>query len=188
MNTLATSFCVLLLQLNAFAWSGAGHQVIAAEAYLELSPALKIKVMEILKAHSDYQKWAASFTSGSPHLDLATFIFMRSSTWPDEIRRLGNKYDHPKWHYVDHPLKPPSFPIEPGPDPTDDIQQCEKTFADEKSPPEERAVYLTWLIHLIGDLHRPLHCCSSANEVYSAGDRGGNSLYVKPAKWSSFSA
>ena len=51
--------------------------------------------------------------------------------WPDEIRRRGNPYDHPKWHYVDYPLKPPKFPVEPGPDPTDDIlygiAQCEKT-------------------------------------------------------------
>src|SRR5204863_2163125 len=94
-KTLLTIFCFLALQLNVWAWSGAGHQVIAAEAYRELSPALKSKVSETLKSHPDYEKWKESFTSESPNLDLATFIFMRSSTWPDEIRRRGNKYDHP---------------------------------------------------------------------------------------------
>ena len=66
---------------SAKAWSGAGHQVIAAEAYRQLSPNLQKKVTEILKAHPDYEKWEKSFTSGSANLDLPAFIFIRSSTW-----------------------------------------------------------------------------------------------------------
>jgi len=103
------------------------------------------------------EKWKESFTGDSANLNLPTFIFMRSSTWADEIRRRKSPYNHPKWHYVDYPLKPPKFPVEPGPDPADDflygISQCEKTLADTKAAPEERAVYLSYLIHLIGDEH-----------------------------------
>ena len=84
--------------------------------------ALKGKVTEILKGHPDYEKWEKSFASESATLDLPTFIFMRLSTWPDEIRRRGNPYDHPQWHYVDYPLKPKEFRVELGPDPTDDIR------------------------------------------------------------------
>jgi hypothetical protein len=104
MNKLATVLCIstaVLFLPNAKAWSGAGHQVIAAEAYRQLPPALKTKVTEILKAHPDYEKWKESFTGDSANLDLPAFIFIRSSTWPDEIRRRGNQYDHPHWHYVD---------------------------------------------------------------------------------------
>src|ERR1035438_10198025 len=105
------------------------QKVIAAKAYHQLSPALKTKLTEILKAHLDYEEWEQSFTSESANLDLPTFIFMRSSTWADEIRRRKSPYNHPKWHYVDYPLKPPKFPVEPGPDPADDILygigQCE---------------------------------------------------------------
>jgi hypothetical protein len=111
MKQLATILCILLALLfspPAKAWSGAGHQVIAAEAYRQLSPDLQKKVTEILKAHPDYAKWKESFTSESPNLDLPAFIFIRSSTWPDEIRRRGNQYDHPHWHYIDYPLKPPN--------------------------------------------------------------------------------
>jgi hypothetical protein len=144
MKTLVMILCIttaLLFHTNAEAWSGAGHQVIAAEAYRQLPPDLQKKVTEILKAHPDYEKWEKSFTSESANLDLPTFIFMRASTWADEIRRRGNQYNHPKWHYVDYPLKPPKFPLEPGPDPTDDILygigQSEKTLADTKASPEE---------------------------------------------------
>ena len=103
-NKLATSLCIftaLLFSPPAQAWSGAGHQVIAAGAYRQLSPSLQRKVTEILKAHPDYEKWKESFTGDSANLDLPLFIFMRSSTWPDEIRRRGNQYDHPHWHYID---------------------------------------------------------------------------------------
>jgi hypothetical protein len=179
MKTLLTILLALTSLLlpcsRVLAWSGAGHQVIAAEAYRELPPNLQKKVAEILKAHPDYEKWEKSFASESASLDLPTFIFMRSSTWPDEIRRRKSPYNHPKWHYVDYPLKPPKFPLQPGPDPTDDIlygiSQCERIIADTKATPEERAVYLSWLIHLIGDEHMPLHCCSLFTSDYPAGDK-----------------
>jgi hypothetical protein len=48
---------------------------------------------------------------------LGMFIFMRSSIWPDEIRRRKSDYNHPKQHYNDYPLKPTQFPVEAGPDP-----------------------------------------------------------------------
>lgn len=159
--------------------------VIAAEAYRELSPSIQKHVSELLKFHPDYEKWEKSFQPGTPNLDLPIYVFMRASTWPDEIRRRGNEYDHPQWHYIDYPLKAPAFPVEPGPAPTDDvlygISQCEKILSDPNALPKERAVYLSWLIHLVGDLHQPLHCCSWVNETYPNGDKGGNDFFVKPA-------
>ncbi len=175
---------VLVVLVRAWAWSGAGHMVIAAEAWHELSPGVRAKVTELLKSHPDYPKWESAFSPASPNLDLNIYIFMRASTWPDEIRRHGSQYDHPQWHYVDYPLKPPSFPVEPGLSPNDDIlygiAQCEKILADANAPAQERAIYLSWLIHLIGDIHQPLHCASLVNETYPVGDKGGNDFYLKP--------
>jgi hypothetical protein len=96
---------------------------------------------------------------------------MRSSTWPDEIRRSGNQYDYPNWHFIDYPLRPPAFPLEPSPKPTDDVlfgvAQCERTLSDTNADPELRAVYLSYLIHLIGDMHQPLHCASLFTDAYT---------------------
>jgi len=178
-------FGLALFQLNTFAWSGAGHLAIAAEAFRQLSPQLKAEAIEVLKAHPDYAKWEKAYHP-NPNLDLAAYVFMRSSTWPDEIRRSGSPYDHPNWHFIDYPLRPPSFPLEPGPKPTDDIlfgiAQCEKTLSDTNASPELRAAYLSWLIHLVGDIHQPLHCASLFTDAYPKGDRGGNDFYVKPAQ------
>ena len=176
---------LVFLQINAFAWSVAGHYVIAAEAFRQLPPELKAQAVEVLKAHPDYAKWAKAYHP-NPNFDLAAYVFMRSSTWPDEIRRSGSPYDHPDWHFIDYPLRPPAFPLEPGPKPEDDvlfgIAQCEKTLSDTNASPELRAAYLSWLIHLVGDLHQPLHCASLFTDAYPKGDRGGNDFYVKPAQ------
>src|SRR3984957_2612702 len=127
------------------AWSGGGHMVIAAEAWRELSPESKAKVAEVLKAHPDYEKWKAAHDKGEGGLDLGEYLFLRASTWPDEIRRRGNGFDHPHWHYVDYPLIPPSFPMKDEPEPNDDIvyglQFSEKALSDEKKPAEERKIY-----------------------------------------------
>ena len=45
------------------------------------------RVTEILKAHPDYAKWQESYPKYGDGMDLSLFIFMRASTWPDEIHR-----------------------------------------------------------------------------------------------------
>jgi S1/P1 nuclease len=62
------------------------------------------------------------------------------------------------------------------------VAQCEKTLSDTNAGPELRAVYLSWLIHLVGDIHQPLHCVSLFTYDYPHGDRGGNDFYVKPGQ------
>lgn len=155
---------------------------IAAEAFQQLPPELKAQVFEVLKSHPEYQEWTNAYHP-NPDFDLAAYVFMRSSTWPDEIRRSGSPYDHPEWHFIDYPLRPPSFPFEPGPQPTNDvlfgIAQCEQTLSDTNADPELRAAYLSYLVHLVGDMHQPLHCESFFDADYPNGDRGGNDFYVK---------
>ena len=73
-------------QFNLPAWDGAGHMMIAAEAFSQLPPELKAQAIEVLKEHPDYQQWVAAYHP-NPSCDLAAYVFMRSSTWPDAIRR-----------------------------------------------------------------------------------------------------
>jgi hypothetical protein len=172
----------------SYAWSSPGHMVIAAMAYRELPADERISVNEMLKHHPDYESWKANYLASSSDFDFDTFIFMRASVWPDEIRRRGSPYDHPEWHYIDYPLEPPTFPEKPSPSPTNDIlfgiSQSETILKDSNSPPELRAVYLSWLIHLVGDIHQPLHCATLVSGDYFApvGDKGGNDFYVRPAE------
>lgn len=180
---------VLLISLLApwkvAAWDRAGHMMIAAEAYRDLTPDFQNRATKLLMAHPDYGKWEKDFANTS-NLQFPIYIFMRASSWPDEIRRKGNEFDHPQWHFIDYPLRPPSFPIQPGPMPDDDIlfgiKQCESGLANTNASDRLRGVYLSWLIHLIGDLHQPLHCASLVTEAFPSGDKGGNRFYVRPGE------
>ena len=46
---------------------------------------------------------------------------------------------------------------------------------------QEMVDALSWLIHLIGDIHQPLHCVTHITSQHPApeGDRGGNSFKLK---------
>jgi hypothetical protein len=159
---------------------------IAAESYRELSPEMKTNATEILKSHPDYSKWQKSFTTSSNSMDMELYVFMRASTWPDEIRRRENPYDHPHWHYIDYPLRPPDFKFEEPVTNRDDnvvvaIADCEQKLSNTNLSTLARAVSLSWLIHLVGDLHQPLHCCSYFSADYPNGDKGGNDFFVAPA-------
>ena len=48
---------------------------------------------------------------------------------------------------------------------------------DDTAPMSERAIALCWVMHLIGDIHQPLHAGSLMSpRVFSDGDRGGNEI------------
>ena len=157
--------------------------IVASIAYKQLPPVARQQATAILQAHPAMTKWKEQLEKDHP-TDPGEYFFMRASTWPDEIRRGGNPYDHPAWHYVDYPLTPPDFPFVAGLDPGDNIlfgiNESAKTLRDPAATPEQRAAALSWLIHLIGDLHQPLHCAELVTPEYPLpeGDRGGNKFYV----------
>jgi len=44
------------------------------------------------------------------------------------------------------------------------------------APGDKRAIALTWVFHLIGDIHKPLHTVQLFTREYPNGDRGGNEM------------
>ena len=193
MNTLLSTFrrpVLLLLCLaagwvapRALAWNATGHMTIASMTYDQLSPEARMHWTELLKQHPDFAKWEAAEPKDQPDFELGRYLFMKASTWPDDIRKSGSPYDHPVWHYIDYPLAEPDFPPEPAPTDTEDILfgigRCESVLRDEKAAAGDRAASLSWLIHLVGDLQQPLHCAAFISPDYPrpGGDRGGNLMW-----------
>src|SRR5258707_10011420 len=54
-------------------------------------------------------------------------------------------------------------------------------FVKNQAPTNQRAVALTWLFHLVGDLHQPLHTIQLFSREYPHGDRGGNEVCIRLA-------
>ena len=187
------SICMLLLFMlpvsHSFAWSRTGHMIVAAVAYRSLPPELQTAYIEILKHHPDFPVWERDYGLLTVDIDPGEYYFMQASFWPDVIRRAGSVYDHPTWHYTNLPLRPGVFSgeiteIEATITPDNDVvfgyNESLKIFFDESKLLEERAAHLSWVLHLVGDIHQPLHSVALVSDVYPEGDRGGNLFIVRP--------
>jgi hypothetical protein len=96
------------------------------------------------------------------------------ASWADQIR--PERRSTAPWHYVGISTTQPSYDAErdgsDGANVIDAIDRFEKVLAGKSKPKEERAEALKFLVHLVGDVHQPLHCAERGH------DRGGNELRV----------
>ena len=185
---IARLFAVILVAvsvIDAYAWSGPGHMIVAAIAYRDLCSVERQKLDAILESHPQFDSWQNNFPETVPNLDQGLYFAMAASLWPDQIRNHNDPSTFPNWHFVDYPLIPPSFPDRGSPTPQDDILfgigQSESILRSPSATARDKAEKVSWLIHLVGDIHQPLHCATLVNDIYPApeGDRGGNEFFVK---------
>jgi len=136
----------------ALAWGKTGHRVVAALAEAQLSGLAKAHVKELLGVES---------------LDEA-------ATWPDEMRSDPS----PFWQKASGPLHYVTLNgvvydhAPPEGDALEALARYGATLRNPNASLAEKQLALRFIIHLVGDLHQPLHagkCC----------DKGGNDVKVK---------
>jgi S1/P1 Nuclease len=54
-----------------------------------------------------------------------------------------------------------------------------ETVVKNENDAARKAIALTWLFHLVGDIHLPLHTAQLFTVEYPHGDRGGNEICVR---------
>jgi hypothetical protein len=171
----------LLLPGGAQAWGDEGHEVVGLIAERFLEPAVRQQVNALLATDGSHL---------TPDTSLAS-----ETTWADRFRDSdrgsgGARYRATReWHYVDieilkpdldaacfgHPPLAPAVPASLAPPDrciVDQIEAFRGELGDARLPVQERLVALQFLLHLIGDLHQPLHASDDA-------DRGGNDKRVE---------
>lgn len=185
---------ITLPTLPTFAWNSFGHEVVAAVAWQKLTPEQRQAYTAILKAHPYYHDdLERGVPADSPNHD--QYVFMMAATWPDIVRmRKGETHDsHPTWHYYDAPVMadgkqmPPPSTQQTTAEPANAIEalKFERNILNEKdADPADRAKALCWVLHLVGDLHQPLHCVSLYDADFPDGDRGGNEIKLAGSKGS----
>ncbi len=140
---------------SARAWAPLGHRLAGRLAEKHLTPRAKAAVVELLE----------------PGETMAA-----ASTWADEHRR-DIKGSGP-WHYVDVPLDQDRYSDRFAGDAPEKgnivpkIREFRAILKDRSRPLQERRIALRFLIHLVEDLHMPLH-------VGDNHDRGGNDTQVQ---------
>jgi hypothetical protein len=86
---------------------------------------------------------------------------------------------------VDLPIAAePGVPTRP-PNPSNAVtalRQNERILRDPKTDDAAKAVALRYVIHVMGDVHQPLHCASLYSVEHPGGDSGGNDFKIKGSR------
>ena len=142
----------------AQAWGALGHRLVAALAQAHLGPAARREVATLL--------------AGEPDPTLAGI-----ATWADRLRDTDPERARAtaRWHYADTPDAGCAY-LPPRDCANGDcafgaIEAQRRILADPAQPVAARREALKWLVHLVADLHQPLHASHRR-------DKGGNAWQV----------
>jgi hypothetical protein len=115
--------------------------------------------------------------------------FVESACWSDDIRshNKGNTTDYfANWHFKNIPYNPSGMIIpHSAVDEYSNSIEALKSSIQSVSNPEwadsnfQKSMSMRFLIHILGDMHQPLHNAALFNATYPRGDLGGNRLNVK---------
>jgi hypothetical protein len=144
----------LVPQSSAFAWGAIGHRVTGAIADDNLDGVARAHVRMILGEET----------------------LAQASTWPDEQRSNPSEFwqkTASPWHYVTVPNGVPyTTALAPAEgDAVTALNRFAATLRDPHASLDDKRLALRFTVHIIGDLHQPLH-------AGRPGDHGGNLVTV----------
>lgn len=178
-----------VLPANAFAWGDHGHRIVARIAANYLNGKAASAIDELLRM-DPYLKQKCP-QAASLELKLACI-----ASWPDPPLKDERPYTA-NWHFVDipvsmaggNPARLSSY------DATRDcamssrgdcailaLDRLHYVLANSKEEPISRAEALKFIVHIVGDLHQPLHNVTDKRDFddpKDLGDFGGNSKVVQ---------
>ena len=184
------TIALLVSVFTAYAWDHSGHMTTAAIAFAEIervSPDLIEKIGLVLIAHPDPSPFwvAAGDTNGK---ERARRMFIEAARWADDAK--GTMHDRPTWHTARWAIVAKDAPTEAkaaaearkGRPAGHAIEALVLTYAmlsDSETNPTERASALSWVLHMVGDIHQPLHVSDQYTKKFPAGNGAGTLEWVE---------
>lgn len=154
---------LLVAPSTALAWDDAGHILVASIAYERLNPAARAKVEALTKTIRFCGK---------------TYDGVNVGEWMDDIKADSTHDDLRPWHYVDLPIfdgTPPAPQTQSGKEnAVARINWAVETLRKGLGSDKKDGEVLGYLVHLVGDLHQPLHAATRYTAANPKGDAGGN--------------
>ena len=141
----------LAIASPAAAWNKRGHAAIAEIAEANLTSAARVQVKELLKDDLD----AHDRLSGRTTL-------AEIASWPDEIRRIDKQNRYVGWHTRSNPVCEKKLgTCWLGRCVDRNLARYAAVLKDPRASRRQRNQALKWVVHLVGDLHMPLHSGSN---------------------------
>jgi hypothetical protein len=210
MRTIVTSLLIFWVTVSpALGWNLSGHKIIASIAFRQLAPAEQVRMVEALKRHprftEDFAEQMPEEIRGGEEAMQNEWIFQQAAIWPDTVRSgppEKTAFSRPEWHYINQPIflndaaraalegkLPINVEKNPPAGATLDtahmnvmqaLRLARQRLASRDTSPQDRAIVLAWVFHLVGDIHQPLHSSALVSQrLFPEGDRGGNSIRLK---------
>lgn len=192
---LLATLLLAFVWIPALAWNTGGHRVAARIAWQSLQPAQQATLWEILQAHPDFPHWHSRHRHALERVQSApdrSAVFAEAACWADAIRdaadysdgdpsasvsgsKLPDRLRHRDWHFVNQPLGEPGRTILGG-----QLHNAIPRLVLMLAGPdrEQQAFALVWLLHLVADLHQPLHV-ATRRLGRNRHDSGGNLVAVR---------
>jgi len=176
---------VLVAASVAGAWNDLGHMVVARLAWQDLTAAERAKVVGYLKSHPHAVEFLKARRPENIPED--EWVFLRAATWADWVRsHHAKEFNVGERHYINYPVKAPGSSVA-APEPDEKAENVVSGITNQfkvataGGDQATRAVAITWLFHLVGDIHQPLHAVALFSDTFPQGDRGGNLSTVRIA-------
>jgi len=174
---------------GARAWDHPGHMTTADVAYAEIErarPDLIEKIGLLFLAHPDPAPFwvAAGEAKGKERVKR---MFLECARWPDDSKFTNN--DRLTWHTARWAVLAQDAPPEAkaavaarhGKPAGQAIEALKLTYgmvSNPESSPTERAWALCWLMHVMGDIHQPMHVSDLFSKQFPTGNMAGSMGYV----------
>jgi hypothetical protein len=180
-------FCLLILAAPkiALAWHDSGHMIVAQIAYMKLTPEAKAKVDALLVTPQG-RRPLIHLCAGyyTPETCEKTYDPVTIAVWMDDFRGDTLNDSYAPWHYINFR---PFFDGIPersnvGAEPENVLSRINwaiNSLRQETGRPQTNAEVLGFLIHLVGDVHQPLHATTRYTASRPDGDAGGNGFKIQ---------
>jgi len=143
--------CLLTVSLPASAWNKNGHTAIAIIAEANFTPTARAQVDALLKDDLD----AYNRPSGRTTLP-------EIASWADEIRNAAPKGKYVGWHTRSNPICKDKLGVCWANRCVDkNLLRYIRVLKDKHANHRRRNEALKWVVHLVGDIHQPLHSGSN---------------------------
>ncbi len=149
---------------SVFAWNAVGHRLIAQIAYNHLTRQEK-----------------AAFNRYNRVVDRGYMSknMVNSAIWLDVIRYRTHHYD--ALHYIDIPFSTDGTSLPPiqSDNALQAIEVASRALVNPAETLLKKGTALRILVHIVGDIHQPLHAATRVSCDYPQGDKGGNEVILR---------
>lgn len=150
----------ILLPTCVFSWNALGHRIVAQIAYDQMS-------LHAKQTFDNYNQALNKVYKPQTWVD--------SAVWLDTLR-----YQDINWfaamHYIDIPFSDDGSSLIP-PQEINALWAIEKSrhlLLNKYATPFDKGIALRILIHVVADIHQPLHAVTKISTELPKGDKGGN--------------